>query len=148
MLGYMTDLGYMRMEEVSAIPRWPSTPGVIVYAPLAETPVDPDVVLFSGRPGRLMLLQEAALRARVVSELNTLSRPTCMALSAALATGMVASTACIGNRVYTDIDDGDYYVAVRGTELPRIVAESDTIGRANAALLQYHRDRRLTLTRV
>ncbi len=43
--------------------RLPQTPGVVIYAPLGETPVDPDVALFVGRPGRLMLLQEAALRA-------------------------------------------------------------------------------------
>lgn len=147
-LGYMTSLGYVRTEEVPTIPRLPSTPGVIIYAPLADTPVDPDVVLFSGRPGRLMLLQEAALRAGVVSEVTMLHRPTCMALPAALAHGMVASTACIGNRVYTGIDEGDLYVAVRRTELSRVIAEADTVSSANAALLQYHRERRLTLTSV
>lgn len=30
-------------------------------------------------------------------------RPTCMALPAAFAQGMVASTGCIGNRVYTTL---------------------------------------------
>jgi uncharacterized protein (DUF169 family) len=142
MLGFMTSIGYVRMEEVPGIPRLSSTPAVVVYAPLGETPVDPDVVLFSGRPGKLMLLQEAALRAGVVSQLNTLSRPTCMALPAALAMGMVASTGCIGNRVYTGIDDDDFYVAIRGMDVPRILAEAETIVSANLTLLQYHRDRR------
>ena len=141
----MTSIGYVRMEEVPAIPRLPTTPGVIIYAPLGETPVDPDLVLFSGRPGRLMLLQEAAMRAGIVSQLIALPRPTCMALPAALAMGMVASTACVGNRVYTGLDDGDLYIAIRGTDVPRILTEAETIASANATLLQYHRDRRQTL---
>ena len=37
------------MEEVPGIQRLPATPSAIVYAPLADTPVDPDVVVFSGR---------------------------------------------------------------------------------------------------
>src|SRR5438093_8549534 len=62
-LSLMAGIGYVRMEEVPGIPRLPQTPGVVIYAPLADTPVDPDVVLFAGRPGRVMLLQEAAVRA-------------------------------------------------------------------------------------
>jgi uncharacterized protein (DUF169 family) len=144
-LGFMTSIGYIRMEEVPAIPRLPSTPGAMIYAPLADTPVDPDVVLFWGRPGRMMLLQEAALRAGVVSRLNALARPTCMALAAVLGGGMVAGTGCIGNRVYTDVDESELYVALAGSDLDRIAAEAGTIRTANATLLEYHRERRRTL---
>lgn len=38
-LGFMTGIGYVRMEEVPKIPRLPRTPGAIVYAPLGDTPV-------------------------------------------------------------------------------------------------------------
>lgn len=145
-LNLLTTIRYVRMEEVPTIPRLPTTPGVIIYAPLGETPVDPDVVLFSGRPGRLMLLQEAAIRAGIAPQVNALPRPTCMALPAALTAGIVASTACIGNRVYTGIDDGDLYMAVRGTDVTRIAAEAETIVEANLALLQYHSDRRQSLS--
>jgi uncharacterized protein (DUF169 family) len=58
-LGFMTGLGYLGMEEVPGIPRLPETPAGVVYAPLGETPVEPDVVLVAGQPGRLMLLFEA-----------------------------------------------------------------------------------------
>ena len=91
-LGFMAGLGYVRMEEVPGIPRLPRTPGVVVYAPLGETPVDPDVVLVAGRPGRVMLLMEAAGHAGVTTQPGFLGRPTCMALPAALAGGTIAST--------------------------------------------------------
>src|SRR5579871_113669 len=66
-LTLMGTLGYVKMAEVPGIPRLPEQPGAVLYAPLSETPVDPDVVIFSGRPARLMLLGEAAIRAGVSS---------------------------------------------------------------------------------
>ncbi len=144
-LGFMESIGYVRMEEVPNIPQLSTTPEAIVYAPLGETPADPDVVLFCGRPGRLMLIEEAALRAGVSSHLNTLARPTCMALPAAMLMGIVASTGCVGNRVYTEMDDGDLYIAIPGADVQRIAEHVDTISDANRQLLEYHQDRRVRL---
>jgi uncharacterized protein (DUF169 family) len=144
-LTFMTGLGYIKMEEVPGIPRLPKPPGVVIYAPLADTPVDPDVVVFSGRPGRVMLLQEAALRAGVGAQVPLFGRPTCMALPAALAFGVVSSTGCIGNRVYTDVGEDELYVAVPGKDLSRIAEEAQTIAAANARLAEYHRERREAL---
>jgi len=64
-LQLMSDIGYVRMEEVPAIPRLATTPGVIVYAPLGDCPGDPDVVLVAGQPSKVMLLIETATRAGV-----------------------------------------------------------------------------------
>ncbi len=144
-LGLMTQIGYIRMEEVAGIPRLPKTPAAIVYAPLADAPVPPDVVLFAGRPGKLMLLQEAAIRAGVAANLPLLGRPTCMALPASLASGVVLSAGCIGNRVYTDVGEDELYVAIPGKALVRVVEALETIAAANAQLASYHRDRRATL---
>ena len=145
-LGFMASIGYVRMEEVPGIPRLPKTPAAIVYAPLGGTPVDPDVVLFIGQPARVMLLQEAAIRAGVSSQLNALARPTCIALPAAMTMGMVASTGCVGNRIYTGLDDAELYVAVPGKDLARIADQARTIAGANAKLLEYHTDRRQKLS--
>jgi len=144
-LQVMTGLAYLKAEEVPGIPRLSKTPGAVVYAPLGDTPIDPDVVLFIGPPGRLMLLQEAALRAGVAANVPVLGRPTCMALPAALAGGAVASTGCIGNRVYTGVGEDELYVAVAGRDVARVADEAETIARANAALADYHRGRRASL---
>lgn len=145
-LRFMASVGYLRMDEVPGIPRLPETPGVIVYAPLAETPVDPDVVLFWGPPGKMMLLEEGAVRAGVEALVNTLGRPTCMLVPAALLHGTVASTGCIGNRVYTGLDESDMYFAVPGRDLQRITDETAKITAANATLLNYHEGRKQQLT--
>lgn len=145
-LSFMAGIGYIKIEEVPNIPRLVKSPGVVIYAPLGDTPVAPDVVLFSGPPGRVMLLQEAALHAGVSAQLPLLGRPTCMSLPAALAHGVVASTGCVGNRVYADIGDSDLYVTVPGKDLARIAQALQTIMTANATLAGYHRQRRQTLT--
>jgi uncharacterized protein (DUF169 family) len=144
-LSIMTSIGYLKVEEVPGIARLPQTPGVVIYAPLADAPVEPDVVIFAGAPGRLMLLQEAALRAGCAAQIPLFGRPTCVSLPVAIAQGTVMSTGCIGNRVYTDLGEDELYVAIRGKDLPKIAAEIETIASANAQLLAYHRSRRAQL---
>jgi uncharacterized protein (DUF169 family) len=145
-LGTMTSLGYLRMEEVPGIPVLKETPGTILFAPLGDTAVDPDVVLFATTAGKLMLLEEAALRAGVLSQLPLLTRPTCMAIPAAMAHGMVTSAGCIGNRVYTNLGDGEMYAAIPGNALERVAQELETIAAANLALEQHHRGRQQQLS--
>lgn len=46
------DLSYVRAEDVPMIPVLASRPKHVIYGPLAQTPVDPDVVLLFIRPTR------------------------------------------------------------------------------------------------
>lgn len=141
-LSFMTDIGYIKMEEVPGIPQLAMMPGAVVYSPLGDTPVDPDVVIFAGPAAQIMLLQEAVHRAGRTAQFPMLGRPTCMAIPAAMAKGAVASSGCMGNRVYTDLADGELYSMVPGKDLERIADELDTIASANAKLHEYHRSRR------
>jgi uncharacterized protein (DUF169 family) len=144
-LSLMVEIGYIRMEEVSAIPRAPKTPAVVVYAPLGETPVTPDAVIVSGPPGRLMLLHEAATRGGI--EVQPLfGRPTCMAIPASMGNAVVSSMGCIGNRIYTGLPDSDMYTSIAGQQIEAVASQLATITRANAALTAYHTERRTTLT--
>jgi uncharacterized protein (DUF169 family) len=144
-LSLMTSAGYLRMEEVPAIPRLAQTPPVVYYAPLSEAVTSPDAVIFAGRPGRLMRLQEASARAGVASPLPLLGRPTCMALPAAMAHGSVMSTGCIGNRVYTELGEDELYLIIPGSRLGDVAEQVAVIADANNALEQYHTARRQQL---
>jgi uncharacterized protein (DUF169 family) len=144
-LGLMAQIGYVKMEEVPDIPRLHKEPRAIVYAPLAETPLEPDVVLFAGAASQIMLLQEAAMRAGCAAAIPILGRPTCMALPAAMAHGSVVSSGCIGNRVYTGLGEGEMYVIVPGKNLSRVASELETVVNANAQLAQYHQERKASL---
>jgi uncharacterized protein (DUF169 family) len=143
-LGLMADIGYIKMEEVPGVPRLPKTPAVTIYAPLSQTPLAPDVVLVAGTPARLMLLHEAATRA-AKQVLPLLGRPTCMAIPAALSGGVASSLGCIGNRVYTGLEDDQLYTVISGSDLEVVARELETIVSANAQLAEYHQGRRATL---
>ena len=143
-LSLMTDLGYLRMAEVPAVPRLEKTPAATLYSPLGDTPVDPDAVIVTGTPGGLMLLHEAAARTGVTFT-SLLGRPTCMAIPAAIASGMASSLGCVGNRIYTALGDEEFYTVVRADRLETIAGEIATITAANVMLTQYHRERRSTL---
>jgi uncharacterized protein (DUF169 family) len=145
-LGTMTSLGYLKMDEVPGIPTLKAAPRFIVYARLAKAPADPDVVLLSAAPAKSMLLVEAALRAGTGSRLPLLARPTCMAIPAATSSGVVTSAGCIGNRVYTDLPDGELSAAIPGPALPAVAEALKTAVSANAALAQYHQGRRSQLS--
>lgn len=147
MLSHMAEIGYIRMEEVPGVPRLPSEPAATVYAPLGEMPVPADAVLVSGAPAKLMLLQEAATRAGQQTA-ALLGRPTCMAIPAALSSGIASSLGCIGNRIYTDVSDGEFYTVVAGHALEAVADQLATITAANASLAAFHRDRRATLASV
>ena len=64
-LPQMSDISYIKMEEIPGTHRLAKTPGVILYALLKEISIDTRYCPFAGQPGQLMLLQEAALRAGV-----------------------------------------------------------------------------------
>jgi uncharacterized protein (DUF169 family) len=145
-LKMMFDLGYVKPEEVPQIPRLAKTPAVVVYSPLGEAPVAPDVVLFACRPRSAMLLNEAAHRAGVASGVPALGRPTCMALPASLQHGAIFSLGCIGNRVYTGLSEDQMYFVVRGQDLQAIADALEVVNSANAVLSDYAVGRRQKLS--
>jgi uncharacterized protein (DUF169 family) len=147
-LGFMSQIGYVKMEEVPQIPRWPSAAKVIVYSRLGDAPVAPDVVILSGNARAAMLLGEASRSAGKSSGLEALPRPTCMAIPAAAGRGTTMSLACIGNRIYTDLPDGEIYSMVRGADLEAILTALGTIVSANQQLTAYHKERKPQLTQL
>jgi uncharacterized protein (DUF169 family) len=144
-LKMMFDLGYVRPEEVPEIPRLAKSPKAILFSPLGDTRTIPDVILFACKPAGAMLLQEAANRAGVGTGAPALGRPTCMALPASLQHGTITSLGCIGNRVYTGLEDDEMYVVVRGQDIVAVAEALNTIESANAALSNYAKGRRQEL---
>jgi uncharacterized protein (DUF169 family) len=142
----MFSLGYVRPEEIPGIPRLPKEPVAIAFAPLADTPIAPSVVIFTTRNSSAMLLNEASTRASASSPLPLLGRPSCMALPAALALGTVTSLGCIGNRVYTGLGVDELYIVVPGAKLEAVSDALGIITSANASLEEYARGRQASLS--
>ena len=135
-VGTMVGLHYIRMEEVGALPRRTEPFRLAVYAPLAETPTPPDVVLVA----------EAARAAGIAGDGAAMGRPACAMIPAVLGgpTG-VTSLGCIGNRVYTGLGDDELYFTIPGPRVGDVVERLETVMDANRALETYHEGRRATV---
>jgi uncharacterized protein (DUF169 family) len=145
-VGTMVGLQYIRMEEVQTLPRLTEPFGVAVYAPLADAPVDPDVVLVRGNARQIMLVAEAARAAGIGHDGPALGRPACSMIPEAMrAARGNTSLGCIGNRVYTELGDDEFYFTIPGARLDGVVLKLETIVHANRELEQYHEGRRQTL---
>ena len=139
----MVSLSYIKMEEVAAMPRLNGPFGVAVYAPLAESPVSPDVVIIRGTARQIMLAAEAARAAGIGHDGATMGRPACAMIPEAMhAARGNTSLGCIGNRVYTGLGDDELYFTVPGASLDDFVARLETVCHANAELAAYHAGRR------
>ncbi len=142
LVGTMVELKYIRSEEIPHIPHRTTALQVAAYAPLGQATFQPDVVIFRGNARQIMLISEAARRAGTLDESAVMGRPACAMLPQATgAANAVTSVGCIGNRVYTGLDDNELYLAVPGGAVDRMLAELDTITKANIELEKFHRAR-------
>jgi uncharacterized protein (DUF169 family) len=146
LVGTMVELRYLRDEEVAAIPHRRQPFQVAAYAPLDRATFMPDVVVFRGNVRQIMLLSEAARAAGAFESGPVMGRPACALLPYALETDSgVASVACIGNRVYTDLGDDELYLGVPGGVVPAMLEKLDAILTANRELEAFHRQRAVTM---
>jgi uncharacterized protein (DUF169 family) len=139
----MAGLEYLETAEVPQIPRRDSPFGVAMYGPFPQALFAPDVVLVRGRAKQVMLVTEAARMAGIGSEIAARLRPTCAMLPETIQTGQASiSFGCIGNRVYTGLDDDELYVAIPGQKVSEVVGKLATIVAANRELERFHQGRR------
>ncbi len=138
----MVGLEYLKMDEVPGIPRREEPLRVAVYSPLSKTEGTPDVVLLRGTPRQMMLLWEAAGARGLTAPFPIMGRPACAIVPATLNSGKATSSlGCIGNRVYTELPDGEFYIAIPGGALADVVETLGTIVNANVELEKFHRSR-------
>jgi uncharacterized protein (DUF169 family) len=142
LISTMITLEYLQGEEVAGIPHRHEPLKIAVYAPLEDATFKPDVVIVRGNVRQMMLISEAARSAGVFNGADVLGRPACAMIAHANDTGnAVASFACIGNRVYTNLADDELYVTIPGGALPKVLERLEVILSANAQLETYHRQR-------
>lgn len=134
----MSGCGYLGADEPPGIPTIKSAPCGIVYGPLGDFPLAPDLVLMWLKPSQAMLFDEAAGQVRWSNEghMPVHGRPSCAALPIALAGGRPSlSLGCIGMRTYTEIGDERMLVVVPGSDLAGFVGRLTAAVAANAAVL-------------
>lgn len=142
LIGTMIKLEYLQGEEVASIPHRHEPLRIAMYAPLEDEAFAPDVVIVRGNVRQMMLVSEAARSAGIFNGADILGRPACAMIAHATDTGnAVASFACIGNRVYTNLADDELYVTIPGRSLASVLERLEVILGANAQLEAFHRQR-------
>jgi uncharacterized protein (DUF169 family) len=142
MVETMVGLQYLRMAEVPGIPRRREPLRIVTYLPLSKAKNLPDVVLLRGNARQMMLVVEAAGALELMTSASVMGRPACAVIAATIESGKAAtSLGCIGNRVYTQLPDSEFYVAIPGAALPETLDSLRTIANANAQLEHFHRGR-------
>ena len=139
----MMGLDYVREEEVAAIPVVKREVRHAIYGPLADLPVEPDVVLLFADARQGLVLSEAL--ARVDGGVPpAMGRPACAAVPQALNQGVAAmSLGCCGARAYLDAMSDDVAMWVLpGSRLDRYCEQIVAFAGANRTLAMFHERRR------
>lgn len=142
-LKVFADLTYVRQEDLAAIPVLKAKPKHVIYGPLSEMPVDPDVVLLFVRADQTLILSEASQQLEGGFP-PAMGRPACAIIPQASNSGRsVLSLGCCGARAYLDVltDDVALY-AVPGATLAAFAERIAALTKANQILTKFHQIRR------
>jgi uncharacterized protein (DUF169 family) len=137
------DLGYVREEDVAAIPVLKNRPGFVVYGPLSDTPTAPDVVLLFVDSRQMLVLSEAAQQVENGNP-PAMGRPACAVVPQVMNTGRAAvSLGCCGARAYLDVFSDDVAIfAFPGNKLEDYAQRIKVLSEANSVLAKFHSIRR------
>ena len=142
-LKVFNDLGYVREEDLALIPVLATQPKYVVYSPLADAPLPPDVVLMFVNANQTLILSEASQQLEGGLP-PAMGRPACAIVPQARNTGRSAlSLGCCGARAYLDVlsDDVALY-AIPGAAIGAFAERVAALANANTILTKFHQIRR------
>jgi len=112
----LLESGWVTMDVVPQIPVITEKPGAVVYGPLAETPIDPDVVLLRVNGKQMMTISDAWPGLRIEG------KPQCHIVAIAKEQGEpAASVGCALSRVRTGMNVAEMTMAIPGPRLGEFV---------------------------
>ena len=112
----LLESGWVTMDVVPQIPVVTEKPGAVVYGPLAETPVDPDVILLRVNGKQMMTISDAWPGLRIEG------KPQCHIVAIAKEQGEpAASVGCALSRVRTGMNVAEMTMAIPGAKLEEFV---------------------------
>jgi uncharacterized protein (DUF169 family) len=128
----LVESGWVTMDVVPQIPVVRERPGAVTYGPLAETPVDPDVVFLRVSGRQLMVLSDA------IPNLRVEGKPQCHIVAVAKEEGVpAASVGCALSRVRTGMPPAEMTCALPAAQLPQILASIRRHAEADGAVAKY-----------
>jgi uncharacterized protein (DUF169 family) len=137
------DLGYVREQDIPLIPVLKNRPQAVIYGPLADVPLPPDVVLLFVNADQTLILSEASQQLEGGLP-PAMGRPACAVVPQALNNNQTAlSLGCCGARAYLDIlTPGVSVYAIPGKKLKAFTERVAALAKANTILTAFHTLRR------
>ncbi|MDH6194129.1 uncharacterized protein (DUF169 family) [Mycobacterium frederiksbergense] len=144
----MCDARYLGADEAAGIPSADHSSAGIVYGPLSQLPLEPDLVLTWLNVNQAMLYAEAAGRAAWTGvHIDVTGRPGCAALPRALQNNQPGmSMGCAGMRTFTTIGDDMNLAVIPGHTLARFVDELAQTVNANATMRSFYSAQKAAVT--
>ena len=128
----LLDSGWVTMDVVPQIPVVSERPGAVTYGPLADTPVDPDVVLLRLNAKQLMVLSDALPGLRIEG------KPQCHIVAVAKEQGEIAaSVGCQLSRVRTGMSNAEMTCAIPAAMVADVVDRIEATALADNAVARY-----------
>ena len=137
------DLGYVRPEDIPAIPVLKEEAKYVVYAPLSSTPLPPSVVLLFANSRQSLAITEAVQQVDPHVPL-AMGRPACGVIPQTVNSGQAAlSLGCCGARAYVNALTDDFALwALPGAKIAEYANRIKVLTDANNILTQFHQLRR------
>jgi uncharacterized protein (DUF169 family) len=131
----LLESGWVTMDVVPQIPFVHDKPGAVTYGPLADTPVDPDVVFLRVTGRQLMVLSDA------IPGLRIEGKPQCHIVAVAKdQQEPAASVGCALSRVRTGMQSTEMTCALPASQLPEIVESIKRNSDADSTVARYAAD--------
>jgi uncharacterized protein (DUF169 family) len=128
----LLETGWVTMDVVPQIPVVHEKPGAVTYGPLAQTPVDPDVVFLRVNGRQMMVLSDA------IPGLRIEGKPQCHIVAIAKDEGVpAASVGCALSRVRTGMQPTEMTCAIPAASLPEVLASIVRNAGADSAVAKY-----------
>lgn len=131
----LLESGWVTMDVVPQIPVVTEKPGAVVYGPLAETPIDPDVVLLRLNGKQMMTVSDAWPGLRIEG------KPQCHIVAIAKEQGEpAASVGCALSRVRTGMNVAEMTMAIPGAKLAEFTDSIERTAAIDGVVARYAAD--------
>ena len=131
-VGKLVESGWVTPEEAMGLPFVKDRPQYITYAPLSDTPVEPDVILLRINGMQAMTIHDA------FNDIVFVGKPQCHIIPISKEQGKVAiSTGCMLSRVRTGMSPSDMTCTIPADKIDEIIQKLKERRKANSSVTSY-----------